>query len=123
MPNTRIRPPDTFRLAPQERRRLLYYAQPVVKSSALDIRAFPTQSSCGRIMIITPKKSGSAPQRNLVRRRLKALFYEEKLFEKLIDIIVYCKQESTTLSYLQLRDIIINGLITAEKKFHAQASY
>ena len=35
-----------------------------------------------KILIVTPKKIGSAPVRNLLKRRLKSIFYEEKLYER-----------------------------------------
>ncbi len=45
----------------------------------------------GKLLIITPKKSGKAHKRNLIRRQAKAIFYEQKLFEhqKLSVLLVY----------------------------------
>ena len=84
MPNSRITPRDTYSFSSSDRGYLLSHARPLIKSDAFDMRALPTRSFCGRILVITPKKMGTAPKRNLIRRRLKALFYEEKLFEKRI---------------------------------------
>jgi len=43
--------------------------------------------SFGKILIIIPGKTGNAIKRNKIRRQIKAIFYEEKLFEK-PDILV-----------------------------------
>jgi len=61
----------------------------------------------GRILVVTPKKIGSSPQRNRIRRRLKAIFYEEKLFERGIDVIVFVKKKGIELTFNQLKKLLI----------------
>ncbi|KKP35572.1 MAG: Ribonuclease P protein component [candidate division TM6 bacterium GW2011_GWF2_32_72] len=79
------------------------------KNLGLTILLAPKILSYSRILIITPKKTGSAPERNLIRRRLKAIFYEEKLFENNpYDCIVLARPEATKLSFLDLKRILIN---------------
>lgn len=92
-----------------ERRMALKQARTILRSESLDIRAMPAHGM-GKILIIAPRKIGSAPQRNLLKRRLKALFYEEKLFELGMHIIVYLKKPSATLSYTCLKEIIVKAM-------------
>ena len=74
-----------IRLTALERRNLLKSARLVHRQAELDIRSLPRDSDSsrlpGRILIITPRKVGNAPQRNLLRRRLKAIFREEKILK------------------------------------------
>ena len=65
-----------------EIKKLLYRGKPVYSDARLAIKALSVDSFPNKILVITPKKIGTAPQRNLLRRRLKALFYEQKLYER-----------------------------------------
>ncbi len=78
--------------------------------SGLDIRLAPASSNIGigRLLIITPRKSGTAPQRARIRRRIKAIFYEHKIYERGCDWIIFIKKEAMTLSFSQLRTIILS---------------
>ena len=104
MPNKR--PPIT-QFTPPERRALLTKARLVHRQDEFDIRCRRSTAPIGRILIITPKKIGSAPKRNLLRRRLKAIYYEEDLFTQGYDLVIYCRKGSTGLSYQGLKEILI----------------
>jgi len=62
------------------------------KSPPFDIRIAPRQQSIGRLLIITPRTSGNAPERNLFKRRAKSIFYTEKLYELPFDWILFAKK-------------------------------
>jgi len=81
-------------------------AQRQIKNPALDILLGPRQKDFGRILIITSRKVGNAPQRNKIRRRLKSIFYEEKLYETPYDYIVIVKKEAVTLSFETLKKLL-----------------
>lgn len=49
-------------------------------SSFWDFRFAKTTDHVGRILIIASKKIGSAPERNKIKRQIKSIFYEEKLY-------------------------------------------
>lgn len=63
----------------------------------------------GRILIIIPKRVGTAPQRNLTRRRLKSIFYEEKLYQLEFDCIVIVRREAIELTFDQLKAILMKA--------------
>ena len=87
----------------REIRTLFRIARPVVVTPDLEVRTSPATLDYGRILIVIPRRVGNAPQRNQLRRRIKALFYEQRWFEQRIDAIVLTKPESITLSFEQLR--------------------
>ena len=59
----------------------------------------------GRILLITSAKVGNAPERNLLRRRSKAIFYQEKMFTQGLHYVAIFKKPATKLSYDQLKTI------------------
>ena len=48
----------------------------------------PAQKTAGRILLIVPKYFGNAPKRNQLKRRLKSVFINNKLFEYKFDVSV-----------------------------------
>lgn len=85
-------------------------ARTLCKTEFLDIKATRSDLDTGRLLIITPKKLGNAPTRNLIRRRLKALFYEERLYEKKYDFIFFCRPDITKLEFSELKKIVVDCL-------------
>jgi ribonuclease P protein component len=102
-----------FSFSSQERRKLLFKARTIFKNAGLEIRVLPRKSNFSRLLVITPKKMGSAPTRNLMRRRLKAIFYEDRLSAKPFDAVVYCTRESAVLSFSELKQILYTTLTSA----------
>ena len=96
--------------SPEERRKLFNTARNVIYHSGLDVRIAHTTNPLARILIVTPKRCGNAPQRNRIRRRLKALFYEEKLYQRSYDILVLCKKSGIDLTYQELRAFLTSVL-------------
>lgn len=85
-------------------------ARTVFKQTGLEIRRAPTNSEFGRILIVIPRIVGSAPERNLIRRRFKALFYQGKCYEKKQDLIVLVRKGATEFSYKELAQIMDSAL-------------
>ena len=74
----------------------------------LDIKAAPKGGATSHLLIIISAKVAIAPLRNLIRRRLKALFYEEKLFlHSSHDWVIYVKKEALSYSYQELKSILL----------------
>ena len=81
-------------------------AQAVYKSKEFVILTAPCMLSFGKILLMASKKVGNAPTRNLLRRHSKAIFYQEKLFERKKDCILIFKKAATKLSFEDLKSIL-----------------
>lgn len=84
-------------------------AKRVHKSQAFTILTKATDNPYGKILPIVSRKYGNAPTRNLLKRRLKAIFREEKLYEKQTDIIVIARAAGKYLSFAELKDILVKA--------------
>jgi ribonuclease P protein component len=64
----------------------------------------PATQEYGRLLLVVSKKTGNAPQRNKLRRRLKDIFYKEQLFLYKKDCIFIAKnKEVNELSFDDLK--------------------
>ncbi len=81
-------------------------ARRVSKHDELTILQAPGQGTIGRILIIIPKKVGNAPTRNKLRRQIKAIFYEQRFYEKEFDWAVILRPAAKTLTFAQLKKYI-----------------
>ncbi|HVW98875.1 MAG TPA: ribonuclease P protein component [Candidatus Babeliaceae bacterium] len=88
--------------------KLFKRSQRIYRCEGLDIRVAPAGTSLGRLLIVIPRQSGIAPKRALVRRRLKAIFYEQKLYNKGYDWIFLVKKESLERSFEELKSVMVN---------------
>ena len=64
----------------------------------------------GKILIITPRKLGKAHDRNKIRRQIKAIFFEEKLYEKPVISILLLYKEALDLTYEELKIFMLKSL-------------
>ncbi len=78
----------------------------VLKKDGIEIRLAPRSQDYGRLLIVIPKRSGKAAKRNQIRRRIKSIFYEEKLFELPFDWIIFVKKEGIGMSFEKLKEIM-----------------
>lgn len=78
----------------------------VYKGPGLDILMAPALKEFGRVLVVTPRKVGTAPERNRIRRRIKALFYEHKLYENLFDTCIIIKKSGIDYNIQELIPII-----------------
>lgn len=104
---TYFTPPELRSMLAQARKAARF---PEDSVTPLDIRLVKTKGPLSRILIIVSKKCGSAPQRNLFKRRLKALFYEHRLYKQPFSLVIYCKQGGTLLSYKDLEQFLYSAL-------------
>lgn len=98
------------RLNKKEIALLLKKARFVLRHPACDIRSAPKSGDLARILIITPRAMGNAVKRNLVRRRIKSLFYEKKWYSGDHDWLIYAKKPITQLSFKQLQELISTAI-------------
>lgn len=83
----------------------------VYKSKELVILTAPCLLGASRILLITSRKVGNAPERNLLRRQGRAIFYEQRLFELSTHCVVIFKAPAKSLSFDQLKTIITNAAL------------
>ena len=88
---------------------LFQHARRIVRNQFCTILVAPRQSpEYARILIVLSRKVGTAPERNLIRRRIKAIFYEEKLFTHNVDCVVIVYKKMITLSFDQLKTLLLS---------------
>ncbi len=102
-------------LTRQEIAQLFIKARRVVRHPGLDILMAPATSSLGRIVVVTSRKVGNAPERNKVRRRLKAIFYEQQLAKHGFDCIVIIKVGGVDLPFQALQELLIDAFSKAQR--------
>ncbi len=85
-------------------------AKRAYKGPGLDILLAPTCQQYGRILVITPRKVGTAPERNRIRRRLKAIFYQEQLYNYQLDCFVIIKKPGIQFDHDELKQRICSVL-------------
>ena len=88
---------------------LFDHARRVIRNQSCTILLAPRQKEFGRVLIIASRKVGNAPERNLIRRRIKSIFYEEKLFERPFDCVVIVYKKAVMLSFEQLKDLLLTA--------------
>lgn len=81
-----------------------------------DILCAPTKRDFGKILIVTSSKIGKAHKRNLIRRRLKAIFYEQALYTYCIDIIIIVKKAGLEVPFEQLKTLLTNTIEKVKEK-------
>ncbi len=64
----------------------------------------------GKLLIIIPKRSGKATKRNLIKRQIKAIFYEEKLFKNPLISILFVYKTAMELTFDQLKVFLVKSL-------------
>lgn len=88
---------------------LFQHARRIFRSQECTILVAPRQAEFGRVLIIASRKVGNAPQRNLIRRRIKAIFYEEKLYDRSFDCAIIVQKKAVDLSFDGLKTIILGA--------------
>lgn len=84
-------------------------AHTISKTPFVEIRVAPKALNYARVLIVLSRKVGNAPARNLLRRRLKAIFYEEQLFERPWDFIIIGRAPLTHHSFDSLKNIVLSS--------------
>lgn len=90
--------------------RLYKETRPVLKHDGFTLLQTPRMGEFARILIVISKKVGNAPTRNKLRRQIKSIFYEEKLFQKDHDWVIIVRKPATLLSFEQLKAILVKAM-------------
>lgn len=105
-----------------EVRKVFRHARIKEKFKGLELFLAPSLLEYGRILVVTPRKSGNAPQRNLIRRRLKAIFKEHAFAEKKVDCIIIVRKEGINTSFKQLEEFLTSRIALYEDYQHSRIS-
>jgi len=112
---------DFFHFSQKEVDLAFEHAKPTNKIDGLKLLQAPLQAintdlKYGKILIIISQKVGKAHERNLLRRRIKSIFQEEKLYEKPVISILLTYKSATKLSFEQIKEFLIQSFKQHEKK-------
>jgi ribonuclease P protein component len=94
------------RFSRTEIQQLLATAKRVARLAVCDILIAPARKELGRLLVVTPRRVGSSPQRNTVRRRLKAIFRTHHLDQAGYDCAVIVKAPGVDLSSAVLVELL-----------------
>ena len=85
----------------------------IFHGSTATILAAPREKEFARLLVVASKKTAPAVDRNLLRRRLKHIFYQEKLFNTLkFDMIFIAKKPVYALSFTDLHALFMTAANT-----------
>ena len=88
-------------------------ARRVVTYDGLHILKAPRSQELGRILMVIPKRIGSAPTRNKLRRQIRHIFYETQLFNGDADWIVIARPGAQEIPFSKLQELFA---LAASKK-------
>ena len=70
----------------------------------------PTDHAYGKLLIVTPRKVGKACKRNKIRRRVKSIFYEERLFKIPANSILLVYKPANDINFEQIKAFLKKNL-------------
>jgi ribonuclease P protein component len=95
-----------YRFNEQEVKKFFKRASKRIKIEGLNILLAPRTLDYGRLLVITPRKSGNSPERNRIRRRIKHIFYEDNFYEKSFDWVIIVSKQAINLDFDRLKTIL-----------------
>jgi len=107
------------RFSKKETSELFKKVKRISRHPAFDVSCAPATKDFGRILVVTPKRIAKAVKRNLTRRRIKAIFYEEKLYKRLLDCILFVKKDCLELSFEELKQLVIDAVHKSKKSHNS----
>ena len=64
----------------------------------------------GKLLIIIPRATGTAVKRNRLRRQIRAIYYQEKLYENPVVSILIVYKEAVQLSFDEIKKFLCSNL-------------
>jgi ribonuclease P protein component len=86
---------------------LFQFAKKIKRSPFFDIKQAPPRKQFGRILLVISKKVGSAPIRNKIKRLVRSIFYENRLYECPFDWVFIAKPSIKTLSSAKIKELLM----------------
>ncbi len=107
-----MQPPfrDLFSFQPSEVKAA--FAVAVAQGYGQGVKLIKAPSSCGhsKLLVVTPRASGKAHDRNLIRRRAKAIFYEHASHDKPAIFILLVNKRGTAGSFDVLKAFLLKHI-------------
>jgi ribonuclease P protein component len=69
----------------------------------------------GKMIIVTPRACGKAHDRNKIRRRIKAIFYEEQLYKRPCFWIVLVRNKAMSYDFDIIKTYLTTRLVIQQK--------
>jgi ribonuclease P protein component len=91
----------------------LFYSKPGLK-----LLKAPSIAPHGKLLIVLPRKFGKAHERNLIRRQLKAIFYEEQLYKQPVVWLLILYFEAKKLDFPALKKFLTSVIKHDEARPH-----
>ncbi len=94
-------------------------AKPVFSGGGIKVLHAPCglEESSGKLLVVIPRTSGKACERNRFRRRAKSLFYEEKWHTLNGFWIVIAYQRALALDFDALKSLLQKIFVSVDKEF------
>lgn len=92
----------------------------MLNEHGIQIRCAPKAGSVAKLLLITPKKVGSAPKRNLIRRRLKAIFFEEQLYTGNYSYVIFVEKAAVALPFATLKELMLQAQERAKNRYESR---
>lgn len=87
------------------------------RKQGLEILLAPRSLDYARLLLCVARRFGNSPARNLFKRRIRAIFYEEQLFNQNFDWVFVVKSKAgLTQDFTTLKQIIHDVLKQATKQ-------
>jgi len=103
--------PNTFKkissFKKSEISELFKRARVAIRCSGIRILTAQSKNKAGRILIVTPRTCGNSPQRNLFRRRIKAIFRENNLATHSKDFVIIVDKRGIATPFDKLRRLLL----------------
>lgn len=79
------------------------------RGNPCDIRVAKTNRDIAKLLLIVSRKTGNAPDRNRFKRRMKSIFYQEKLYTKGFDWVIFAKKDGLKTDYQELKALMLEA--------------
>lgn len=86
----------------------------IAQEDGLKILKSSENQDFGKLLIIIPKMYGKANKRNLLRRRIKAIYYQKKLYENKHIFIIIASKLAQNLDFESLKKTLKKYLLSNE---------